>query len=80
MPAPVIPQINGDDLTFCNTEGCFGVGHEILGIDIGGTSIKAAPVDTHTGKLIAEEVCPAHAAACHSGELRRDSGAAGTTL
>ncbi|GJP32371.1 hypothetical protein CLOM_g17536 [Closterium sp. NIES-68] len=31
-----------------------GVDHEILGIDIGGTSIKAAPVDTRTGKLLAE--------------------------
>ena len=36
------------------TKQCFGVGHEILGIDIGGTSIKAAVVDTVTGELISE--------------------------
>jgi polyphosphate glucokinase len=27
---------------------------QILGIDIGGSSLKAAPVDTHTGRLLAE--------------------------
>lgn len=30
---------------------CYGVGSVILGIDIGGTTIKAAPVDTKTGRL-----------------------------
>lgn len=29
---------------------------EILGIDIGGTGIKGAPVDTETGKMLAERV------------------------
>jgi polyphosphate glucokinase len=29
---------------------------QVLGIDIGGTGIKAAPVDTATGKLLAERV------------------------
>ena len=29
---------------------------QILGIDIGGTGIKAAPVDVETGKLTAERV------------------------
>lgn len=33
----------------------FGVGHIILGVDIGGTSIKAAPVDTKTGLLMTEK-------------------------
>ena len=35
--------------------GCYGVGHIILGVDIGGTSIKAAPVDTRTGSLLADK-------------------------
>eukprot|EP00271_Cylindrocystis_brebissonii_P001315 TRINITY_DN11603_c0_g1_i1.p1 TRINITY_DN11603_c0_g1~~TRINITY_DN11603_c0_g1_i1.p1 ORF type:complete len:394 (-),score=82.71 TRINITY_DN11603_c0_g1_i1:757-1938(-) len=33
-------------------DGCYGVGHILLGIDIGGTTIKAAPVDTKTGALL----------------------------
>eukprot|EP00897_Mesotaenium_endlicherianum_P002921 jgi/Mesen1/2657/ME000167S01801 len=33
----------------------FGVGHIIMGIDIGGTSIKAAPVNTRTGELVDEK-------------------------
>ena len=28
----------------------------VLGVDIGGTGIKAAPVDVDTGKLLAERI------------------------
>ena len=28
----------------------------VLGVDIGGTGIKAAPVDADTGKLLAERI------------------------
>ena len=38
--------------TGCASDFCYGVGHILLGIDIGGTTIKAAPVDTRTGKLV----------------------------
>lgn len=31
-----------------------GVNHAILGVDIGGTSIKAAPVDTRSGQLLGD--------------------------
>jgi predicted NBD/HSP70 family sugar kinase len=29
---------------------------EVLGIDVGGSGIKGAPVDTKTGKLLAERI------------------------
>lgn len=48
-----VPQVNREDVD--SAVECFGVGHEILGIDIGGTSIKAAVVDTRTGLLLTEK-------------------------
>lgn len=66
---PVTPSVrmnssnnNGDHLVTvneavagCTTDLCYGVGHIILGIDIGGTTIKAGLVDTHAGLLVSDK-------------------------